>query len=192
MAIENFDEVINYFEQNKDSDEVKNYVGGFISPDRVENFLNTDDGKKLLQPKLDKYHTKGLETFKVQTLPKLVDEQFKKLHPDADPKDSRIAELEAKFEAAQMESTRKDLKNSALKIATDKKLPIDLVDYFLGQDEDTTISNLNKLSEIFSKHDEEIKSEFAKGNSYTPPNGKKNTDLGDSAKLKEQIHNLMK
>lgn len=196
MAIENFEEVQTYLEQNKESDDVKNYVGGLtLTPNRISSFLETDDGKKIIQPKLDSYVSKAISThdekFKANELPKLVDERYKKLYPDADPRDSKIAELEVKFEAAQKESNRKDLKNKALKIAQDSKLPTDLVDYFVADDEETTKANLQKLVDIFSKHDEQIKLEFAKSNSHIPPNSKNDTDLGDTTKLKEQIHNLM-
>lgn len=190
MAIENFDEVKTYFEQNADSEDVKNYVGGFLTPDRVNSYLDSDDGKKLLQPKLDANFNKGLSTWKTNNLQKLVDEKYAKLHPAADPKDKALEELKAEIENMKKEKTHETLKNTALKIATEKKLPTDLVDYFLGEDEESTVSNLNKLEDVFSKHDEQIKSDFAKGNSYTPPKTNEPV-LNDKEKLKKQIHDIM-
>lgn len=180
MAIENFDEVKSYFEANKDNEDIKNYVNGFVNADRVNNYLNTDDGKKMLQPMLDKYHDKGMETWKKNNLSKLVDDEVKKRFPDADPKDKEIAELKAQFQQMQAESKKKDLKNMALKTATDKKLPVELIDYFVGDDEDSTNANLSKFMDAINAHDEAIKKEFASTNgSYTPPTGKA-TNVSDT------------
>lgn len=55
-----------------------------ISADVVEKWLQTNEGKKFLQPKLDSYFSKGLETWKNNNLEKLInaektqiEEQFK-------------------------------------------------------------------------------------------------------------------
>lgn len=186
MAIENFDEVKAYFEANKDNENVKGYVGSFINSDRVNNFLNTDDGKKFLQPMLDKYHSKGLETWKTNNLSKLVDEEVKKRFPDADPKDIELKKLQAQIDQMQNDSKRKDLTNKTLKQFQDKQLPTELVDFIIGQDEEATNKNIEMLTALFAKHDEAIKTEFAKGNSYVPPKGDK-SNLTSEEKAREEI-----
>lgn len=177
MAIENFEEVQKYITDNMDKDEkIKNYIGGFITPDRVNGFLETDEGKKLLQPKLDTYHTKGLKTWQDKNLNSLVDAEVKKRFPDADPKDVELKKLQAQLDQMQKETLHKDLTNKALKVATEKKLPSDLIDYFIGADEETTNKNLEKFIATMSAHDEAIKTEFAKGGSYIPPKNPKDFD----------------
>lgn len=175
MAIEKFEEIPAYLEANKDNEEVKKYIGGFITPDRVNSFLESDDGKKLLQPKLDGYATKAVQShdkkFKETELQKLIDAEVKKRYPDKDPKDTEIANLKAEFEKMQKDAARKDITNKALKVAQEKKLPTDLIDYIVSDDEETTMKNMDKLTDIFAKHDEAIKTELLKGNSYTPPKG---------------------
>lgn len=190
MAIENFDEIKSYFETNKDSDEVKGYVSSFINADGVSKFLETDDGKKFIQPTLDKYHSKSLKTWQDNNLSKLVDEEVNKRFPKIDPKDKEIAELKAQFEKAQKETARDKLTNKALKVATEQKLPTDLVDYFIGDDEDTTNKNLEKFMAAMSAHDEAIKTEFAKGNSYSPPLNK-GGNIGDE-KARAEIAKYLK
>jgi len=191
MAIENFNEVKAYFEANKDNEDVKGYIGGFVTPDRVNDFLNTEDGKKTLQPKLDSYHSKSLESWKTNNIAKLVDEEVKKRFPDADPKDVELKKLKEDFEKMKQDALKKDLTNKALKIAQEKKLPTDLIDFFIGNDDDTTTANLEKLIATMAAHDEAIKTEFAKGNSYTPPNGDK-TSLSGEEKIREEISKFMK
>jgi hypothetical protein len=182
MTIENFKEVTDYFETNKDSEEVKGYIGGLnpVTPDRATAFLDTEDGKRLLQPKLDTYHSKSLESWKTNNVPKLVDEEVNKRFPKADPRDIALAKITSDFEAMKNEAARKDLTFKALKTATEKKLPTDLIDFFVGNDEETTSKNLEKFIATMAAHDEAIKTEFAKSNSYTPPK-----DKGDLGKEEE-------
>lgn len=180
-----FNEVKQFIEANKDSEEVKNYIGGFITSDRVESFLNNDDGKKLLQPKLDSYFTKGLETWKSNNLEKLIEEEIKKRFPEKDQKDIELEKVKAELEKIKADATRKELTNKALLIADEKKLPKDLVEFFIGNDEETTNKNLEALESVFSKHIEKVVQERLKGSGYTPPTG------GDDKSFTlEEIKNL--
>lgn len=172
-------EVKNFIETNADQEEVKNYIGGFVTSDRVENFLNGEEGKKILQPKLDGYATKAIkshdEKFKANELPKLIDDEIKKRFPSKDIKDIEIEKLKSENEAMKNEATKKDLTNKALKVATEKELPVEILDYFIGADEETTTTNLAKLEATFSKAVnkvvEEKIAERLKDGSYTPPKG---------------------
>jgi hypothetical protein len=136
-----------------------------------EKVKNDKDFKSFMDSANDKHAEKHLSTFKQNSLPKLIDEEIKKRFPEADPKDTELAKLKAEIEKMQKESLRKDLTNKAIKIATDKKLPIELVDYLIGESEDLTTQNLDKLASILSTRDELIKKEVIKGASYTPPSG---------------------
>jgi len=158
----------------KGGDTLTNYIKGLkptepvISLDGVKKFLAEDEnGKTYLQSTTDKKVTEGIETFKKNNLQSLVDAEYKKQHPDADPKDTKIAELEAKYEQMQKDAARKDLTNKALQAMTEKKLPTDLVNFIVGEDEKTTKANLETLTGVLSKHDEALKTEILKG-SYKP------------------------
>jgi hypothetical protein len=193
MTIENFKEVTDYLETNKDAEEVKGYVGGLssITPDRATAFLDTEDGKRFLQPKLDTYHSKSLESWKTNNVPKLVDEEVKKRFPDADPKDVEMKKLQAQLDKMQSDSTRKDLTNKTLKAFQEKKLPSELVDFIIGADEEVTSKNVEMLSKLFATHDEAIKTEFAKSNSYIPPNTKGSVGKEEEA-ARAEISKYMK
>lgn len=191
MAIENFKEVQDYIEQNKETDDVKNYIGGFITPDRVNSFFETEDGKKLLQPKLDSYATKAItshdEKFKVNELPKLINEEMKKRFPDADPKDTELADMKAEIEKMKQETLHKDLTNKALQMAQERKLPSNLINYFVGNDEETTKTNLEALEKEFNANVQAQVEERLKGG-YKPP--KDNTTLTAEQQAQEQINKL--
>lgn len=139
-----------------------------LTLDSFKGKLETDkDFKAYMDSEKDKHSKKALETWKTNNLQKEIDTEIKKRYPDKDPKDKDIANLKAEMEKMKAESFRKDLTNKALKVAQEKKLPTELVDYFVGKDEDTTKTNLKTLADVFSKHDEALKTEVLKG-SYKP------------------------
>lgn len=117
------------------------------------------------------HFTKALDTWKGKNLQKYVDEEYKKQHPNADPKDTEMATLKAEIEQMKKEKLKETLTNKALKIATEKKLPLELIDFIVGTDEEATNKNLDTLATIFGKHDEELKAALLKDNTYIPPKG---------------------
>jgi hypothetical protein len=183
-------EVQTYLDTNKDLPEVKSYIGGLVSPDRVTAYLDSEDGKKLLQPRLDTYQSKGLKTWQDNNLTKMVDEEVKKRFPDADPKDVAMAQLKAEFENMKNSTLKEKLTNKTLKQFQELKLPNELVD-FIVSDEESTKKNIEMLKNLFATHDEAIKTEFAKAHSYTPPNGDKSALAGDE-KARAEIAKYMK
>lgn len=166
----NFDELIENMKSFEDTEEYKNYVNGFVNADSVTEFLKTDEGKKILEPLYHSHFSKSLETWKTNNLSKLVDEEYKKRYPDANPKDADIAALQAELEALKAESLRKDLTNKALTIATEKGLPVDLINFFVGENEETTTKNLETLETAFSAAVEKVVSEKL-GKSHKPDAG---------------------
>ncbi|ERI90987.1 hypothetical protein HMPREF1982_03549 [Clostridiales bacterium oral taxon 876 str. F0540] len=152
------------------SDFAKSLLNSGLTLDAFKEKLKADkDFKAFLDSEKDKHSSKSLETWKQNNLEKLLDEEVKKRFPEQDPKDTELAKLKAEIDKMQKESLRKDLTNKAIKIATDKKLPVDLVDFLIGQDEETTTKNLEKLESVFGTHVESLVQERLKGNSYTPP-----------------------
>lgn len=156
-----------------------------LTIDDVKNFLDSnEDGKKYLQQYGDTRVTKGIETFKEKNLQKLIDDAIAKANPQETEEQKMIRELREKFEQSERERTRETLKNKALKVASDKKLPDELLEYFIGQDEDTTLSNLEILDKVFNGRladgiqkgiDEKIKG------GYKPPT--QTTDPVDESKM---------
>lgn len=149
----NLEEIKKFFEENKEDEAVKAYLDELsaISVDKVEGFLKTYEGKKLLQPILDRNFNKGLETWKTNNLEKLIDDEVKKRNPDQTPEQKKIAELEKLIEDEKSARMREALVNKALRVAKEKGLPDGIVDFFVGADEETTLSNLDHLETVFNK-----------------------------------------
>ena len=185
-----FKDIIAELDKAKDSEEYKTFVSGLVNADRVKEYLGTEDGKKLLQPMLDSYFTKGLETWKTNNLQTLVNAEVKKLYPDKDPKDTELAKLQATIEQMQADSLKKDLTNKALKIANEKKLPVDLVQFFVGADEQSTIDNMGALDKSFAAAVAAAVDAKLKGSNYSPPDGEGGDMDGVTAAFKNMNPNI--
>ncbi|MEH2977208.1 DUF4355 domain-containing protein [Bacillus amyloliquefaciens] len=156
--------------------------GGELSLDAVRAFLETnDEGKKLLQSTSDARVTEAIKTYEKNTLPKKLEEEISKRFPPETEEQKQLRELQEKFQNLEQEKTRESLRNTALSIATEKGLPTNLVDFFIGQDDATTEQNLNTLAEAFKTFEQSIVNDHFKKNGSTPtPSG------GASAPLTEE------
>lgn len=146
-------EIKTYFETNKENNDVKAFVTGLnpINLDRVKDFVGKDkDAMSWFDSEKDKHSSKSLETWRTNNLSKLLDDEIKKRFPEADPKDTELSKLKAEIEKMQKDATRKDLTNKALKIASEKKLPSDIIDFFIADDEKNTNDNITKLETSFN------------------------------------------
>lgn len=99
----------------------------------------------------DAHLTKGLKTWQDNHLQKYLDEEIAKRYPQETPENKELMELKTKLQEMEKETKYKELSNEALKYATEKKLPTGIVDYFIGEDKDTTIANLDKFHEVFTQ-----------------------------------------
>lgn len=168
-------ELIKDIEDDKDVDEIlatSELATKFGGLETFKQKISTDkEFKSYMDSLKDQHLNKGLETWKTNNLQSLIDEKIKELYPEDDPKDLELKKLQQEMENMKKETLNKELTNKALKIATEKGLPTDLVDYFIGQDEETTNKNLETLEKVFTDKLETTVKERLKDNSYTPPSG---------------------
>lgn len=151
-----FQDVKTFLETQKENAEVKRYLDELKkpNPEIVSAFLETEEGKKFIQPRLDKYFTKGLETWKEKTLPEIIEAEIKKRFPAETEEQKRIRKLEEELNKEKQARMRELLRNKAHSLMIAKKLPIELADFFIGNDETSTEENISKLEKVWT---EEIK-----------------------------------
>lgn len=174
---DNIDEILGKAEP------VKALVNSGLTLDAFKSKLESDSNfKSFMDSEKDKHSKKSFETWKANNLQKLIDdkanEKYLELHPEDKPKDPIMIQLleenkqnKVKLEQMEKEKLRETLVNKALKVATEKKLPLELIDFIIGDDEVTTMTNLEKVANIFSTHDIALKAEILKDNTYVPPVG---------------------
>ncbi|PCF70798.1 hypothetical protein B4W72_11870 [Staphylococcus delphini] len=153
----NIEEVKTFLEDNKEQDEVKEYLKGLktVSVDDVKGFLDTEEGKRFIQPELDRYHSKGLESWKEKNLENLIEQEVQKRNPEQSEEQKRISALEEQLKKRDAEAKREKLKSYALGKAQELNLPTSLVDNFLGESDEDTEQNLKTLKETFDKYVQE-------------------------------------
>lgn len=159
----NIEEVKSFFEEHKDDKEVKDYLNGLktVSVDDVKGFLDTEEGKRFIQPELDRYHSKGLESWKEKNLEDLIEQEVRKRNPEQSEEQKRISALEKELEKRDAEAKREKLRSNALGKAQELNLPTSLVDRFLGDSDEDTEQNLKALKETFDKYVQEgVESKF--------------------------------
>lgn len=164
MSIENFTEVQDYITANGENEEVANYIKGFnkIDLDGAKNFLeNNEEGKGYLNSYSDSKVSKGIETFKTNNLQKLIDAEMLKKNPSLTPDQIRIQELEKKFADADKSKTKAEMSNKYKDILTQKKIPSNMVDFLLNDDETVTNANISLFEDGMKSYVEEaIKTKF--------------------------------
>lgn len=144
-------EVKTYLETNSQDAAVVEYLSELKKPtaEVVNSYLDSQEGVKLLQPRLDSHFSKGLQTWKDNNLSKLIDEEVAKRNPGETPEQKEIRELKAQLEQDKAKRLKEKLTNVAMKKADELGLPLDLVQHFIGADEDSTNSNLENFNSAF-------------------------------------------
>ena len=163
------------FEQIQDAlnnnEELSNKVKlSFLTPENVNGFLETTEGKQLIQPKMDSYFSKGLDTWKNNNLQKLIDEEVSRRNPAETPEQKAIRELQQQMAQANAEKVKAEQIALGQAIASEKGLPTSLVPYFIGDNESDTRTKLNFLEmEYKSTLEKQVEARLKSSN--TTPNG---------------------
>lgn len=181
--------VIEYLKANNGSADMVSFLETLktVNIDSVKEYLEKDEaGKKYLQSITDAQVTKGIETFKSKTMPSLIEEEIKRKFPAETEDQKKLRSLEENQAKLQNEIKRKDLLNKAISLATEKKLPLRIIDRFLGDDEETTIKNIELLeSEYNGAISKEVETKF-KGNGRDTGNTGNVTPPADFSKMTDE------
>ncbi len=168
-----FEEVKEFLESEAGkASEVTAYLQGLnpLTVARVQEYIDKmPEGKSWADSVKDKHLQKGLETWKANNLESLLNDEIKKRFPEKDEKELEVEKLRAEIEKMKQEKLRETLTNKAIKIATEKNLPIELVDFFIGADEQATVSNVKVLEDTFGQYVQKMVEQRLKGDGYVPP-----------------------
>lgn len=168
----NIEEVKNFINDNEESEDVKTYLQDLnkVNVEGIEHYVTEDEeGKKWFDSVKDKHFNKALDTWKTNNLTKLIDDEVKKKFPSKDEKDIEVENLKVEIEKMKQEKLHEALTSKAIKIASDKNLPLNLVDFFIAQDEEATVNNLKILEESFNKEVQKAVEKRLKNEGYNPP-----------------------
>ena len=163
----------------QDLPEVKEYLQGLKTPtlEGVQQFVSTnDDAKKWFDSEKDRHFDKGLNTWMEKTFPTKLEEEIKKRFPDETAEQKENRELKQRIEALEMKEKMALVKDTALKVANEKNIPLSIVDMVLDQDETKTLESLTKFEEAMKEYVQKEVEERLKDGDYTPPAGNGNNN----------------
>lgn len=138
MTIE---EIRAWLAENKEKAEVVTFLAELnpakaLTADMVAPFLDTEDGKKLLQPLVDQAVTKGIKSFKENHYEKdiksAVAAEILKISPPETPEQKQIRELRETVEKSESARARDNLKRQIVEEAAKMNVPAWWVDEFSG------------------------------------------------------------
>ena len=154
MPIEKFEEIPEYLEKHKDSDEVKALIAGHnpmstLTDETVDSFVDTN---AILKSHRDKFNSAGIETFKKNNLQKSIDEAVEKvkleMNPEETPDQKRIKELEMKGLESEAKLKLSEIVNEGIAYGSksDVGIPGELIKIIAKDSHETTKANIDTLS----------------------------------------------
>ena len=146
---------------------------GFAKPITDVDGLNSLlSGNKELQGLFDKKVTAGIETFKKGGMQKLIEaEVLKRTGKNETPEQKEIRELKERLDKADQERAKAEMVAKYKDVFNEKKIPSTMLDFLLGEDEETTGANIELFENSMKQYIEAgIKAKLG-ASEYTPPTG---------------------
>ena len=156
-------------------------INEIITPEVVSGFLDGEQGKKYLQPKMDSYFNKGLESWKANNLDKLINDEVGRRFPNETPEMKRIMELEQKLANQEQERIKAEMIANANRIAGEKGLPLSIAKFLAGSTMEETQANIYAFEQEYKQHLDKSVLDRTKG--VTPPQAPTNGQKLDISKM---------
>lgn len=166
-------EIKTYIESNKDSDDVKEFIGGFQQPADekaiIDKYRASVDFKKEQLTEGDRRVTQAIDKFQKETMPKHIEAEIKKRFPDETPEQKALREMKAELDTIRTEKRREEIKNKALQALASKKLDASLTEFITADDDDQLSAKVEKLNDIFKATIEKAVNDRLKISGSNPP-----------------------
>lgn len=164
--------LINEVDDNADIDEII-LSNGFAKPiTDVEGLNKLLESDKSLQGLFDKKVTTGIENFKKNGMQKLIEaEILKRTGKNETPEQKEIRELKERLDKADKEKAKAEMISKYKDVLTEKKIPSNMIDFLLAQDDETTGANIELFENSMKQYIETGIKEKLGDSEYTPPTG---------------------
>jgi hypothetical protein len=158
-----------------------------LTLEEVKNFIEgNQEGKQYLQSYGDKRVTDGIKSWKEKNLQTIInDEVLKATGKKKTPEQLKIEELEKNFNEQKIKAERAEKVAKYKDVLAEKKIPMEMIDYFLTDNEETTNTRIDNFATyVEGMVSSGVKEKIASG-SYVPPgdNGAGDFTVDDIAKM---------
>jgi hypothetical protein len=144
---------------NAPTQEQESKIESKINSDVVSEWLETDEGRKFLQPLFDKKITQAIGTYKENTLPKLVEQEISSRFPAETPEQKQLRALQEKLDKMESTTQKEKLLNQAIIEGNNMGISPNITKYVLGNSIEETRLNLmtvqNEINSIVQKEVEQ-------------------------------------
>jgi hypothetical protein len=173
MAVENLQEVKDYFETNKDNEDIKTYLNSFLTKDTVGAFLETESARSIV----DSISGKAVEAYKgkgmLKELEKAKQEEAERVRKELNPKETteqkELREIKEMLQKEKANSLVKELLINKTSLFNEKGYDIKLSEFVNGENIEQIRVNADKLNNIISELvTKQVKEKLESG--YKPPN----------------------
>lgn len=168
------------------SDFAKSLLQSGLTLNAFKEKLKEPEFKSYLDSVKDKHFDKALETWKSNNLQTIInDEVLKATGKKKTPEQLRIEELEKNFNEQKAKAERAEKVAKYKDVLAEKKIPGEMIDYFLTDDDETTNTRIDNFATyVEGMVNSSVKEKVASG-SYTPPgeNGAGDLTVDDLAKM---------
>ena len=169
-------ELINEIDNEGDVDAV---LDGLLTLDKFKNKLDEKEFKAFLDSEKDKYSAKAintaLENYKKKELPKVIADEIAKAKGEPQTEqEKQLLELQKKIEIMEKEKARAEMTSKYKSVLSEKSIPVDMIDFLLAGDDDTTISNIDLFEKAMNKYVEDKVTERLSNSNYEPKSNKDN------------------
>lgn len=184
--VENIDDEGSVDEVLSGSDFAKSLLESGLTLNAFKEKLKEPEFKSYLDSIKDKHFDKALETWKSNSLQTIInDEVLKATGKKKTPEQLRIEELEKNFNEQKAKAERAEKIAKYKDVLAEKKIPGEMIDYFLTDDDETTNTRIDNFATyVEGMVNSSVKEKMANG-SYTPPgeNGAGDLTVDDIAKM---------
>jgi len=180
----NFEDVKKFLSENKDKDEVANFLKE-MKKEGLLDFVKSDDGYKIIKPLIDQKISGALETYKDKTLPQLLQTALQEKTPELekeiktkygvkDPEHPELASLRKEMAemqkrlAAETQHKEKIEKISLIKGEAEKYGLGDFAERFISETPEQTQETFGKFKEKLDTYVQSKIEETVKTGKYTP------------------------
>ncbi|MBY6816462.1 DUF4355 domain-containing protein [Clostridium botulinum] len=176
-------EIQEFLNTNKENEEVKDLIKSFQTPitrEVVETWCQDGDGRSWLDRNCDIYSSKAVNTAREKAIAKFKEEELpnilkEKSNEDKTPEQVQLEELQKQIEQIKSEKFKSDMTTKFTKDLAEKGLPIDLINFALGKDEETTQKNIESLTGILNGYvtntvDKNVKERLGQSADVPPKN----------------------
>jgi len=166
-----------------------NPTQGIITKEQAFEFIQkTGVFRSALDAEVARAVTAHDQKFQGEKLPGIIEEELRKRNPPKDPRDVEIQKLTERINAQERATLTEKQKTLALRVASEKGIPVDFVERFIGENDEATTTQIGRFADVIVKWRDDSTTKILQeklGSNALPKGG--NTQLPQDLKAQYEL-----